>query len=681
MEAVFVDDNVAYAEELTDREWSTDHVQFIPAGSREIGDLSSREIAKRVAEEVGDDDAVVFINVNLKSEGKSRQDQAGVEVLKFLRLTERFDERENEAQDTHCVMYSFQSIGQLLRKKPSSLIVCSDGVTFKRLPSEVSELDLGELAKEKASVDNLDKFLRGEFRLPDERHSWANWWGLKQLYDVHRLVAGQPNLDYPEPVTNKMNELDAMVGRSIFGHDSEEIREEFRELEERINDVRSRVLDKSVVAIQIDDMWEEGWREVFEKMIHSHEKENNIYPVDGDYSAVEQNLLVDDVYKKVRGLIKSKEVNVDVILLDLRLLDKDAGQFSVKKLSGAKILNKLREEFKGIPVIVTTASNKAWSHETLMEIGADGYWIKEGIDQKKNATRTINNYYEIIKLIDTVTEEKYQLLRWLDEKINNLKGSELWWENKEWHNGDTTKADTGEVRQILKESLLMLRSYLGEVELRTNVSADEKHSVNSSLLASKDESFWISAIIQQMSNIIEVVHNLGEKGSRLLKRYERNDQIATYLHFIRNYVSHNGWYGELTFNDLRFFVELTMVWLLNEKYTEGLRGRWDSHENRWYDYDEFTDEWGNDFEHRDKYTGHRNTRIYAQIFWWLTHENKNAQQKLEEKHKKHFIKLVCNILRNHHKKYESDWANIRSRIVNSNENTIALERVIERECT
>ena len=668
MEAVFVDDNVAYTEELTDREWSTDHVQFIPAGSREIGDLSSREIAKRVAEEVGDDDAVVLINVNLKIEGKSRQDQAGVEVLKFLRLTEHFDERNNEARDTHCVMYSFHSVEQLLREKPSSLILCSNGVTFKRLPSELSELDLRELAEEKASVDDLDKFLRGEFRLPDERHSWANWWGLKQLYDVHRLVLDTPDLGYPELVEKNLRTLEARKGACIYDYDESFYDSGFERLKNSIKSLRKNILSKDVSAIQIDDQWRSGWGDIFADMITKEENNGGLYPVNIGYDELSSEDIKDGVCNRVKRFIKN--YSIDVILLDLRLSSKDVGSRDVGTFTGTKILKELRKEFKGVPVIVTTASNKAWSNDVLTKLGADGYWIKEGIDESRDKIGTIKNYAKILELIDISTGSEYRFLRWFDKKVISIKeivnNNGGWWSNKEWSNGDITNASSNCVLEILDESVLMMRSYLTDVKMN-NIRGERHLNSDESNLATRNESFWVTAIIQQISNVVERIHDLRKGDTKRLYKDERFDYIALTLHSIRNQFSHSGWFGSVDFLDLKLFIEMTSLWLENEDYNQGVRGTINS-DGEWFAPDIYTFDWDD--------SPYKLTKIYARIFWWLTEANEESDVQILRPHKNRLIKTVLQILSRERQEKSTVWNNITSHFVDDDGNPVRFDNKV-----
>ena len=527
MKSIIVDDAVSYVEALTDQEWSTDPIRLSAAEAEEIVDLSPRQIAKQVAKEIRDDDAVVFINVNLKCGDKSRQDQAGVEVLKFLRLTERFDERKNEARDTHCVMYSFQSVEQLLRKSPSSLIVCSDGVTFKRLPCDFSEMDIRELAgKKKAdvSVSNLDEFLRGEFMLPDRRHDWANWWGARKMLSLYFQEQDPDDIDLDEFVLPSEN---PQVRNALFLFGQNDASAGASTVLERAERKRNQLwgnlgfdptppysppspsvglIDDEAQHIQYQGQQttQSGWQRIYSRVLFNRDltvddilDEEGLDPNEGQ--------LIDFAPAKLQDVDFS---DYACILLDLRLRSDEQGGFpeNLWDLSGARVLEFIRSKHPTLPVIVTTASNKIWNYEGIMELGADAYWIKEGLDERRTDDESAQNYVQLLELVATVTGERYQFLRRFGREIERLKERSaeemLWWEEeKEWYDpytGNSMTTPIGgseEVFQLLDDALLMLRSYLHQFEIGHGFQSDT-HS-----------GFWLGSIMQQLGGIIEVIHD------------------------------------------------------------------------------------------------------------------------------------------------------------------------------
>lgn len=95
----------------------------------------------------------------------------------------------------------------------------------------------------------------------------------------------------------------------------------------------------------------------------------------------------------------------DVILLDLRLRftedetaddrdieDETADDRDKKKLSGIRVLSKIRKQLPGIPIVVLTASRKAKNMQKVLELGADHYFIKE-IPQPGEKRESIFQYW------------------------------------------------------------------------------------------------------------------------------------------------------------------------------------------------------------------------------------------------------------------------------------------------
>jgi len=119
-----------------------------------------------------------LINVNYSSENIARADNAGILFLKYLRLN-HFNQ--------HCVLYSFLSREQLMLQDPHNAIIFSEGVTFIRMPEDLDKLPFEDLKKRKAP-DDLSDYFKAEFRLPDDRHFFANWWGVLQLWKIQMSV-------------------------------------------------------------------------------------------------------------------------------------------------------------------------------------------------------------------------------------------------------------------------------------------------------------------------------------------------------------------------------------------------------------------------------------------------------------------------------------------------------------
>lgn len=142
-----------------------------------LNDSSESITNKLISKELGHIDLFI-INVNFKEGKNTRADNAGILILKYLRLN-HFKQ--------HCVLYSFLSREQLMEQDPCNSIIFSVGVTFLRLPADLSKIDYESLIKKQAP-DDLSNFFKAEFRLPDNRHFFANWWGILRLWEVQKAV-------------------------------------------------------------------------------------------------------------------------------------------------------------------------------------------------------------------------------------------------------------------------------------------------------------------------------------------------------------------------------------------------------------------------------------------------------------------------------------------------------------
>lgn len=135
--------------------------------------------------------------------------------------------------------------------------------------------------------------------------------------------------------------------------------------------------------LYIDDEGYKGWTDVLSKIFQG-----------AFFTSVTDELGSEiDFFRRINSEILK---DWDLILLDLRLkpLQEDlAGQIHpVADYSGAKILKQIKTTNEGVQVIIFTASNKAWNMRDLMELGADGYYIKESPEYLIPDHLSLENY-------------------------------------------------------------------------------------------------------------------------------------------------------------------------------------------------------------------------------------------------------------------------------------------------
>lgn len=211
----------------------------------------------------------------------------------------------------------------------------------------------------------------------DTGHQLANEWGAFRLakFAGYSLKLEKPSslyFKYKDSFTN--NELTPVTNTNIG------------------------VFNESCKALLIDDNADSGWGEILSYIL----KSKIVMP--GKPSSL-------DIIRTFEDSMKHTDyANYDVIFLDLRLLKEEdkVNQISnISDFTGTKVLRKIKDINKGIQVIIFTASNKVWNIEKLLEIGANGYYIKESPEYIHNEVFSKENYNELLVTVKKALSHKY----------------------------------------------------------------------------------------------------------------------------------------------------------------------------------------------------------------------------------------------------------------------------------
>lgn len=557
-----------------------------------------------------------LININYHTDNISRADNAGILLLKYLRL---YNLRQ------HCVLYSFLSREQLLSMDPSNLIIFSEGVTFIRMPENLENLNFQSLAKENAP-DDLSAFFKVDFRLPEEgRHDWANWWGIERLWQVHQAVINKKKEDidaysnsffiqktqsiealkalYLYPVkkdsikqairNDEINRLnnDIVVKKNLVTrikakkyktpedlYDIQKYEVIIKENSQKIITIQNRKSDGDEIRVQqtiianskkkivlIDDQAEDGWATVFKNILF------------GDNVSLYSNLTVPQIDDN-NTFMQFINEDTDIVLLDLRLKKEPGSHHDISNLSGVSVLKTIVERFPGLPVIMITASNKFNSYKTVMDLGADAYWVKEGLDSRYNETESFDNYKHFLILIEKLSGREYKLLKYFSKHVNDLKKlSNPWWASHTWQKPDYTNSISlqknegkylSDITKILDYAIMLYRNWLKSFILSSLEKTDqnEEGSYAQKMLAN---------IINTLGGIVEIIHikyegrtcSLAEIGVLFGKsENERNirnrgDFMAFYIYCMRNVGSHFTLIQNIDFEFFEFYIKTLITWL------------------------------------------------------------------------------------------------------------------------
>lgn len=272
--------------------------------------------------------------------------------------------------------------------------------------------------------------------------------------------------------------------------------------------------------LYIDDNAKNGWEEILQKMLPG-------IPID---SLVPLPKFKDNISGLYADIVKPKlsQNAYTLIILDLRLFDETDINIKPEKLSGSHLLKEIKRDYSQIPVMIITASNKRFSYSTLINLGADAYWTKEGIDEYKTAIDSVTNYELLMSYTKKLHSKEFEYL----SRLINIQGAcnaECWWCEHEWINGDRTVVDFNLIKNILRQIKDLYKAYLHRFFIESNSTEDEAV-------------FFLTSLINKFGLLVEAVHELRgkddfEKASPLIS-YKRIDTIGKKIRDIRNDSSH-----------------------------------------------------------------------------------------------------------------------------------------------
>jgi CheY-like chemotaxis protein len=244
---------------------------------------------------------VFVINVNYICDGVSRANNPGILLLKYLRL-HHFNQ--------HCILYSFLSREQLMQMNPGNIILFSPGVSFVRMPADLNSIYYESLVSQTAS-DDLSVYFKAEFNLPDNRHYYANWWGLYQLWQVHKLLNYKEYaylVDseiecYPKVLIAEREKLNSRIAQYLFGFDIEKeisgFKEAKNEFDKTIGKYRDTVDVLKKLDLDLQDLHANLNDDEYQKQLLFTKK--RIAEIKETYSTFLNNEELDWYYKDIRN--------------------------------------------------------------------------------------------------------------------------------------------------------------------------------------------------------------------------------------------------------------------------------------------------------------------------------------------------------------------------------------------
>ncbi|WP_316834461.1 hypothetical protein [Pedobacter nutrimenti] len=262
------------------------------------------------------------------------------------------------------ILISDSSLETLLidQENKYALIATTDGCVLS--PQDIDEIRSFATYTLPANEINFNTNVLGNLIIKGPEtigsHSMANEWGVVQL----DRIANLNSLDTSAPALEKKVSLYFKYLSSI---------NRGRTVATSIGSSIALSTPNTIPSYErkilyIDDEGYKGWTLALEKIFRG----GRLTVITGEH------LSEVDFLEKI-----SSEINKDwdLILLDLRLLplkEDITGQVHpIGDYSGTKKLKEIKAINEGLQIIIFTASNKAWNMRDLIDLGADGYYIKE----------------------------------------------------------------------------------------------------------------------------------------------------------------------------------------------------------------------------------------------------------------------------------------------------------------
>ena len=216
------------------------------------------------------------------------------------------------------------------------------------------------------------------------RHSVANLWGAHRLKNVLGETSSQNNSLLFKYYSKKHSSI-------------EQISEvELSEFQKKINNANILYIDDET------DLWKDSLKLLIGEKATLFE-----CPVDSNksHSDIDIELFVNEV----------SENDINVVILDLRLLATDNSQRNISDYLSTSILKNIKETHQHVSVVVFTASNKAWNQfQMINNYGADGYYIKESPEFLPSQTYSLDNTKKLMEIIQKACKRSRNLSLYWD---------------------------------------------------------------------------------------------------------------------------------------------------------------------------------------------------------------------------------------------------------------------------
>lgn len=386
MKYLIIDDNQSFLKNLCDKlELNSEIVSF----------ENINNVIKNSSE------CIFLINAELTIESSyKRTDYKGMDILKEIRI------KNKKLQPI--ILCGFSELSMILQNHPEHLIITAQANKYLQFP--FSEATLSNALSALKSIESVNKlkelyraFIRADFDIKEIGHSFANEFGLELMFRAHQGITGRKlslNIQNHE-------KLKGLIAKSDFLYSyfkNPELKDTIIQLR---REVSAAIQSEKKKILCIDDQGNDGWFAFYKSLLNDDETNYfvSLKPIEGEDidKAIDETII-----KVLESVNKDKP---ELVLLDLRLFGDKEKHKKIQEISGFKVLQKIKDRFPYIPVIITSATNKSDNLSELLRAKAHGLWSKPRIEQ--GDIDIYQKYYDLLSIIkNALTFHKYD-----EEKI------------------------------------------------------------------------------------------------------------------------------------------------------------------------------------------------------------------------------------------------------------------------
>lgn len=439
-----------------------------------------------------DESTIILINIEAEiGANNSRQEYKLLELFYHLRCRKRLNP---------IVFYGFSSMQRVLQKSTENLIIASPGCTYLTLPFEKGELKRIKEVQPLKKLDDIKPFIKPKVDeiVGNVRHRIANYSAMALMLEMAEKV--HPNDNNPPPNLSDLNafklSLDYSILRSYFNLEGD--------YSIQSNEINKFKLTGSKKILLVDDYGEKGWTYVLGRILYGNTT-TGIYSV--KISTKDKKLDVETTCSMLNELVST--IKPHLILLDLRLCDEEGDQ-NLHGLGGFKLLKKIKSKYKGIPVVIFSATKNSENVKELLTAGAKAIWTKPGFDEELSKNELKNRYCELIKFVQSIGEPNNSILNQFNDSYNPSY--------------DISKVDFDLARKVFFEHLdfLKYRLYLNSDRFTTLMPREYNEAdaiyIDSNIFLStgKEFSFW-----KLLASVVKLSIMTKDSGTTFISGYEQ----------------------------------------------------------------------------------------------------------------------------------------------------------------